>query len=194
MYALANLPQFLRFDCVKLHYQNSVYVYTPLIEKTCQSAVNYLQRLKLNDSSLIHFNGTISKNNPSHFSDHSQLLDHLQNELLPIHGSSRRYKFEICFHSNSDQVSISYADLFVKILQIPRIDCCSNVEIKLYGFIGFTMPPIQFPIEPISKWLHRSFKEKSKERFLRIYPCRLRCGRELCDHLKKVTILPTYVL
>ena len=190
MYALANLPQFLRFDCVKLHYQNSVYVYTPLIEKTCQSAVNYLQRFKLNDSSLIHFNGTISKNNPSYFSDHSKLLDHLRNELLPIHGSSRRYKFEICFHSNSDQVSISYADLFVKILQIPRIDCCSNVEIKFNGFTWGL--PINFPIEPISNWLHKScdgIKEKSKERFLRIYPFSFLCARELCNHLKKVTIL-----
>ena len=184
MDALANLPQFLRFDCVKLCYLSSLYATT--IEKKCQSAVDCLQRLKLNDSSLIHFNGTISKNNPSHFSDHSQLLDHLQNELLPICGSSRCYKFEIYFHS--DQVSC--ADLFVKILQIPRIDCCSNVEIKFNGFTWGL--PINFPIEPISNWLHRScdgIKEKSKERFLRIYPFSFLCARELCNHLKKVTIL-----
>ena len=184
---LTNLPQFLRFDRVELKYQCSVYESVSQIEKKCESAVNYLQRLKLNDSNLIHFIGTINKNNRSHFSNHCQFLDYLRNELLPICGSSRAYKFEIF---TFDEVSST--NIIAQILQMPRIDCCSNIEIKLSGLI---MHLIEFPIEPISDWLHRNcdgIEEKSKERFLRIYSFNssfsFLCVRKLCDNFKKVTI------
>ena len=97
---LANLPQFLRFDCVKFNYSslnNGCAIGNAPIAEKFQSVVNYLQQLKLNDSNLIHIIGAIDKNNLIDFSDNSQLLDHLRNELLPICGSSRRYKFEICY-------------------------------------------------------------------------------------------------
>ena len=182
---LTNLPQFLRFDHVELDYQN-IYQTLSIVEK-CQSVVNYLEPLKLSDSNLIHFIGAINKNNRSHFSNHSQLLDHLQNELLPIWGSSRGYKFEIYLFLDE----VSHTNLIAQILQLPRIDCCSNVEIKLPLSV-FTMHPMQFPIETISNWLHRNCngtEERSKKRFLRIYSSSFLCARELCNHLKKVTFV-----
>ena len=186
IYQLTDLPQFLRFGRVELRYYRSyVHERAPLIERKCQSAVNYLQRLKLNDSNQVHFNGTIDKSNPSNFSDHSQLLDHLRNEFLPICGSSRGYIFEIYCYSKE----ASHINIIPGILQIPRIECCSNVEIELKGPAIY---PIQLPIEPISNWLHRDCngnEEKSKERFLRIYSLNFPCIRELCDHLKKVTFV-----
>ena len=108
-FKLAHLPQFLRFDCVELDYQNTVQT-LPIAEK-CQSVVNYLKQLKLNDSSLIHFIVAIKKNKRTHFSNHSQFLDHLRNELLPICGSSRAYKFD--FFSRDETAR---ADLIEKIL------------------------------------------------------------------------------
>ena len=180
-----DLPQFLRFDRVELSYQSSVYANALPIAKKCQSVVNYLQRLKLNDTTLIHFIGFIHQTNRNNFIGHSQLLDHLRNELLPICGSSRGYKFEIF---TLDEVSCK--DLIAPILQIPQIYCCSYVEISIDGRIKY---PIQLPIEPISNWLHRNCdgrEEKSKELFLRICSSSFNfpCARELCDHLKKVTL------
>ena len=182
---LTNLPQFLRFDQVKLDYHSTIKA-RPIAEK-CQSVVDYLLPLKLNDLNLIHFNATIDENNRSDFSDHSQLIDHLRNEFLPICGSSRGYKFEISFDE------LSRTDLIAKILQMPQIDCCSNVDIFLY------FPYITYPMEflltfepvPISDWLHRNYNGiagKSKERFLRIFPFNTLWAQELCNHLKKVTI------
>ena len=170
---------------MELKYQRSVYEYAPPIEKKCQSVVNYLQHLKLNNSSLIHFVCIINENNRTHFNDHIQLLGHLQNELLPICGSSCSFKFEIDFYSDED----SHTDLIAQILQLPQIDTCSNVDIKL----RFAMHPIlmQLPIEPISNWLHQNCdgtQEKSKERFLRICPSNSFWAQKLCDHLKEVKI------
>ena len=187
---MTNLPRFLRFDRVKFNYRTlrSGYATANLpIAKKCQSVVNYLRRLKLKDSNLIHFICTIKDNSRSDFSDHSQLIDHLQNELLTICGSSRRYTFGIWFYSDK----ASHTNLIAEILQMPQIDCCSNVKIKL---IGFATRPIQLPIESISNWLHQNCdgkEEKSNERFLRIYLFNFNslCTRELVDHLKKVTIV-----
>ena len=185
---LTNLPQFVRFDRVELDYQITAKALA--VAKKCQSVVNYLQPLKLNDSNLIYFYGIINQNNRSHFSDYSQLLDNLRNELLPKCGLSRGYKFEICLFSHE----VSHTNLIAQILQLPRIDCCSNVEINLPLV---AMHPLQFPIEPISNWLHRKgdgTEEKSKGRFLRInfFNHNSLCNhnsRELVDHLKKVTIV-----
>ena len=186
---MTNLPHFLRFDRVEFDYRILIGNSTANepIAKKCQSVVNYMQRLKLNDSNLIHFIGAIDKNNRSHFNDHFQLIGHLRNELLPICSSSRGYKFEINLFSDK----ASQTNFIAQILQMPRIDCCTNVEIM---FIGLTLDPMQFPIEPISIWLHRNcdgIDEKPKERFLRISSnsnLHIPSIQELCDHLKKVTL------
>ena len=195
---MTNLPQFIRFDNVDFHFKTLFTEHAPAIPiaEKCQSVVNYLQQLKLNDSNLIHFNGVIDRNNRSHFSDHSLLLDHLRNELLPICGSSRRYKFEIyCFSADEDEMW--QIELPTQILQVPQIGCSSNVDIILHERRKFTTyqhaMQFQFLIEPISNWLHRNcdgIEENSKDRFLRICSSssNFLCAQELIDHLKKVTI------
>ena len=158
------------------------------ITKKCQIVVKYLQQLKLNDSIVIHFIFAIKNNSRSDFGDHSQLLDHLRNELLPICGSSCGYKFEIYLVSDE----VSHTNIIAQILQMPRIDCCSNAEINLPVF---AILPVQLlPIEPILIWLNQNcdgIDEKPKERFLRIYSnsnLHIPSVQELCDHLKKVTL------
>ena len=181
---MTNLPQFLRFDHVKLDYHSAIKE-RPIAEK-CQSVVNYLQPLKLNDSNLIHFNATIDGNNRSNFKNRTQLIDHLRNEFLPICGSSGGYKFVIWLYSDA----VSSTDLLAKILQMSQIDRCSNVDIFLHECTIYTRE-YQLTFEPISDWLHRNYNGiagKSKERFLRIFPSDSLWAQELCDHLKKVTI------
>ena len=188
---MTNLPQFIRFERVEFHYRTLFTGYTtinaptlPIAEK-CQSVVNYLQLLKLDKSNLIHFNGVIDRNNRSHFSNLSQLVDHLRNELLQICGSSRGYKFEIFFYS----YEVSHTNIITQILQVPQIGCSSSVDIIFHG-----NRRLQFPIEPISNWLHRNcdgIEEKSRDRILRICSLKFPCARELIGHLTKVTFLLT---
>ena len=87
---------------------------------------------------------------------------------------------------------VSRTNLIDQILQMPRIECCSNVEIKLNKIYGSIILSLQLPIESISNWLHRNcdgIKDESKERLLRIYSSGFLFSwsiRALCDHLKKV--------
>ena len=149
----ADLPQFLRFDDVELNYCCQK---VP-IKEMCRLVVNYLQPLKkaLNDTHLITFIAGINENDPSKFSNHLQLLNHVQEELLPICDSSYGYKFEIRF--NSDK--IAGANVIRQILQMPPIDRCSNVEISLHGLAYFYYEHVlgrnKLPIEAISSFLHQ---------------------------------------
>ena len=96
---LVDIPQFLRFDDANLNYCCGT---IPIKEK-CQLIVNYLQLLKkaLNGSKLITFIVGINDKCPSMFSNHLKLLNHIQEELMPICDSSHGYKFTI--HFNSDK-------------------------------------------------------------------------------------------
>ena len=172
---LDEIPNFLRFETVNLWYRSSGIT----IAEKCELFVNYLLWLKmaLNDSKLIHLICTVNPNGPNNFKNHFQLLEHVQNELLPICESSRGFKFEIEFYSSAD------TNLIESLLQMPPIYCCSNVEIELYEFSKW---PIQLPVESISGWLHPKFdgnNGKSKERFLRICSYNFQNAWEMRDHL-----------
>ena len=124
---LVDIPQFLRFDDANLNYCCGT---IPIKEK-CQLIVNYLQLLKkaLNGSKLITFIVGINDKCPSMFSNHLKLLNHIQEELMPICDPSHGYKFTI--HFNSDK-NIG-ANVIHQILQITPIQHCSNVEISFNG-------------------------------------------------------------
>ena len=154
--------------------------------------VNYLQPQKktLNVTNLIHFVFAINENEPCHFSNHSQLVKHLQTELLPIFGSSCAYKFSIHFNFNSEEKA--FTEVISSILQLDPICRCSTLEIYLKKLDK----QIQLPVEAISNWLHRKhdgIDEVTKERFLKICSSeifnrniQIQNAMEMCDYLKTV--------
>ena len=188
---LLELPQFLRFDEVELYY---CYASNKLIEKKCHSVGYYLLLLKeqLKDLNLIavtcaiknaYVGNEIYQNDGRYFSSHSYLLDHFRNELLPLCGSSRGYKFNIHFHSEK----IASTNVIASILQMDPIERCSTLEISLRDLNR----SMKLPIESISSWLHRKcYGSSEKERFLRIYLDNyIQNSLEMGDYLKKVIYL-----
>ena len=179
---LIDFPRFLRFDRVDLFYHSG----TQSFEKKCQLFVKLLQQLKeaLKESNLIRIGAIIQHEMPNQFKDHSALLDHVRNELLPICNTSHQYAFEITFLSNqnADRATIE------SILQIPLIIRCTNVSIQIYG----TSRPTHLPVESISNWLNGTVEEgtkiggqKQREKLLRLGE-RIQNTREMIDYLKEV--------
>ena len=173
-------PQFIRFDEVTLLYGHSKLP----IDEMCQSVVNYLQPLKsaLKDSNIIYFSGVINQGQVfNYFTDHSKLLNHLQEVLMPICNSSRGYNFKILFYTNKNTGS----KVAATILQMPAIARCSTLKISLI----LLRDPIQLPVEAISNWLHRRYdgtNENRRELFLRIEVYNIENIGDLYEHLKKV--------
>ena len=189
---LAKSPQFVRFN-IELCYKSDV-----TIEEKCKIFVNYLRGIEaitLNDVNQINFIFPISKMCLSSFSDHLQIFNDLRKELLPVCGTPRSYKFELYFNYGTNDVDTSGTNVIAQILQMHPINRCSNIELRLYGII----PPMQWPIETISDWLHQKsdgIAEKSQKRFLKIYSDEwknLRNERELFGHLREVKILNTFL-
>ena len=176
-----DLPKFLRFNTIWLF---CCYSGLSIVVKR-QYFLDYLTPLKeeLKDTDLVNFVGTINQNDRSCFTNSSQLLNHIQFELLSIFDSSRGYQFNIWFHSDTN----SGTNVVVFILKLPQIICGSNAEIRLHNLVQ----PTQLPIETISNFLHRKrdgSNGKAKVRTLLIYSNNIQNVRELCDQLKKVII------
>ena len=184
---LANFPSFIRFRDVTLiynyYYNNSP---QPITDK-CELITSYLQVLKpaLYDTRILRFCGTIDHRVPYYFRDHSQLLCHLRDQLLPICGNARRYKFKIMFNTDKD----AGGSVISSILQMPQIIRCSDV------FIQPTFYSDEFPIEDISNWLHQkntdgvgveNVGQKETQRFLQLDSCIIPNAQEMYKHLKKV--------
>ena len=182
-----DLPKFLRFNTIWLF---CCYSGLSIVVKR-QYFLDYLTPLKeeLKDTDLVNFVGTINQNDRSCFTNSSQLLNHIQFELLSIFDSSRGYQFNIWFHSDTN----SGTNVVALILTLPQIICGSNAEIRLHNLVQPTQLPIatQLPIETISNFLHRKYDRsngKAKVRTLLIYSNNIQNVRELCDQLKKVII------
>ena len=186
---LANFPSFIRFRDVTLIYNYYYYNSPQPIAEKCELITSYLQVLKpaLYDTRILRFHGTIDHCVPYYFSDHSQLLCHLRDQLLPICGNVRRYKFKIMFNTDKD----AGGSVISSILQMPQIIRCSDV------FIQPTFYSDEFPIEDISNWLHQkntdgvgvgveNVGQKETQRFLQLDSCIIPNAQEMYKHLKKV--------
>lgn len=199
---LSTFPQFLRFDTVELSYDGGlnrrIELYSQFdqrikrrtkrraelqsISKKCQLSVKHLQPLKaaLKESNLIYFVGRICQKNLDEFQDHSQLINHLREELLPICNSARLYKFRICFNSDKN----STANVITSILEMVH---GSNVEIELYSH-----NPNKLPIDSIAKWLGQegnrinAIDQKKQVKFLKIQLVGIQNVFEMCGHLTEV--------
>ena len=184
---LAELSRpFLRFDEVELDYNSGSH----LIANKCKIFASQLQNVpRLSEANSICVWATVNQNirmrrDRGHFLDHSQLLNHLRNELLPICGYCRRYKFLIDLQSDKDAV----AKIIRTILRMKQIIDCPNVE--------FGGNYEQLPIEAISNWLHRNQNtdnggnefdnQDQQERILEIKACYSSDVKEMLNRFKKV--------
>ena len=175
---MVNIPQFFRFNDVDLCYRNNILP----IGRMCQRVLNCLRPLKktLSESNLIKFTGAINEYDPSAFSTHLHLINHIQDELLPILSPSIGYNFEIFFFSNRYDGAIVIAS----ILQMLPIQQCSSAEIDLSGIAQ----PIELPLEAIANFLHRKcdeFHENLKGINLRLVLPKINV-LATCAHFKKV--------
>ena len=106
--------------------------------------------MALNDS-IVNFHAQIFHNDSSCFNGRAQLLNHIQNELLPICDS---YKFEIQFCSDED----GGANVIASLLNVFPIQRSLNVEITIKSSCsGLQM---QLPVESISSWLNQNMTLK----------------------------------
>ena len=189
MLTLNNLSEFpfVRFDDVKLDYNAGSHQ----IANKCEIFASQLQKLpRLNESNSISVWATVNQKRRDHFIDHTQLLEHLPNRLLPICGCCRRFKFLIGFESDKGAV----ANMFTSILQMQQIIDCSNVAFRLVIDCQYD----KLPIETISNWLHRNgngntdnggngiANQDQRERVLEIQVANISNSLEMWDHFEKV--------
>ena len=155
------------------------------IKNKCQKIEKYLQPIKnaLKDSNSIRFFADINQDDQSSFSDHSIFLSYLDEQLLKICNSSRRYEFEITFRSDKN----AGTNFISSLLQMPAIIRCSNLEITL----NHIEEAQQLPVETISDWLNRRKTECGipQEIFMKIRMIEFQNVTEICDHLSKVSFI-----
>ena len=112
---------FLRFNTVFLYYGPG----SQSINEKLQLLQNQFQLFKMAFSDLekITLIARINQNDQTQFHDHSQLLDHFREQVLPICDSSPLYSFHIDFKSDND----AGGNFIVQILQLPSINRCQKV-------------------------------------------------------------------
>ena len=141
---LKAMPAFVRFDTIMIDY----YPGNKFITKKCKWIKSVLLPLKhCMDGANLEFYCDINAIYASDFYDHSILLAHIENELLPICSACRSFKFVINFYSDYS----SATKIIAKILQFGPIDGCRNVSFDLYFDES---EPVNLPIDLLAKWLN----------------------------------------
>ena len=142
----------------------------------------------LSDLEKVLLSATINQNDQSLFRNHSQLITHLREKVLPICDSSPVYLFQIDFKSDRDAAE----NLIGQILQLPSINRCQDVY---FDYTNETF--IQLPVVVISNWLHRNSddgiggtdgtEQDKKQRSLAMNNrIRIQNAVGMCDHMKMV--------
>ena len=155
-----------------------------LIDEKLQLLHYYLRLFEtaLSNLDVITLTARINQNDQSQFRDHSQLLDHLREQVLPICDSSPVHYFDIDFQSDNDAAG----NVIGQFLQLPSINRCQKV-----GFNYANETFIQLPVDAISNWLNRNSDDgigrNKKERFLGTnHRIRVQNAEEICDRMRKV--------
>ena len=143
---LKNFP-FLRFKTLWIIYSKG----STSIDEKLQLLQDQLQLFKtaLSDVKKIALSAGINQNDQSQFRDHSQLLAHFREQVLPICDSSLVYNYSVFidFKSNNDAAG----NVIGQILQLPSINRCQEVYLH-YDNETF----IQLPVDAIANWLNRN--------------------------------------
>ena len=132
--ALPEPPSFLRFNVVRVNYcpgQQQITAKCESIRKLLLPLASALNGAKL------EFDGRIDRNDLCDFSDHSMLLAHLGNDLLPLCIGLRAYEFRISFLS--EQTAPNVISL---ILEMGPARNCANVKFVILGIDQPTALPV----------------------------------------------------
>ena len=189
------LTPFLRFDNVEFRI-DVLRVLSNFIGGTISSLENTFNAFK--DSKLV-IEGSVDQNDPECFPNHTEMLDYISNQVLPISilHSSQSCKFDVTFYTDSEIAT----DFVSSILQLPAIAHKSNIliELTLFEYVPQLLQfrrPFSMPIEGTAKWLHHSEGTgNGKERVLCI---NLPAGipienpREIFNHLKGVNFYANF--
>ena len=118
---LQAMPAFVLFDTIAVNY----YPGEELLTQKSKWIVLVLQPLKhcINGANL-EFYCDINSSYDSDFNDHSTLLAHIGNELLPICSACRSYKFVINFYSDYSSATKIIEKFFNSVQSIPVEKCC----------------------------------------------------------------------
>ena len=177
---------FLRFEILWIIYNDGLIS----IDEKLNLLHNHLQLFETAFSDLkeITLSATINQNDQRQFRNHSHLITHLREQVLPICDSSPFYSFQIDFQSDNDGAG----DFIAQILQMRPIARCGKV---LFRYANETF--IQLPVKVISNWLHRNSGDgigctgtgqSNKELILAMNnnSIKIQNAVEICDHLKMV--------
>ena len=143
---------FLSFKSLSLCYSSGAGPHIISIAEKRQLLQMQLKLFKtaLSDLELLIFSAPINQNDQSQFRDHSQLLDHIHEQVLPFCDSAPVYKLLIDFQTGNDGA----ADFIAQILQLPQINRFHCQEVNFFYANEIF---IQFPVDAISNWLNRNF-------------------------------------
>ena len=178
---LKNFP-FLRFKKLWIIYNyGSLSIDEKLQLIQCQLK---LFETALSDSEKITLFARVNQNDQSQFRDHSQLLDHLCEQVLPICHSSA-YHFFIDFQSDKDAAG----NFIGQILQLPSITRGQEVS-----FLYTNETIIQLPVEVISNWLNRdsggeidsAVRDNKQLQLLMNHQIKIQNAVEMCDRMRMV--------
>ena len=189
MLTLNNLAEFpfLRFDTIRLDYNAGSHQ----IANKCEIFASQLQKLsRLHEANSISVWASVRQKGHGYFIDHTQFLEHLRNQLLPIFGYCRRFEFRIGLRSDK-------ANIITSILEMQQIIGCPNVAFRL-PIYNHNNQHEHLPIETISNWLHRNgntvnggnevANQSQQERVLEIEVENISDVVELWNHFKKVLL------
>ena len=152
---------------------------------------NQLQLFKtaLSKVEIISFTAEINENDRTQFCDHSQMLAHLREKVLPFFETATVYNFDIEFRSHKNAVGTVTAE----ILQMHPISHsrCSFVAFDYRTFRKYLS--IQLPVAEISAWLSRNLdgNNQQKEKRTLFFDCHSEVQNvvEICNHFKEVGII-----
>ena len=185
---LLTIPQFVRFDGVKFSYGDG----SKPIEDKCQRIEKYMKPIMpaLKHTNSIRFVAEINQDNQASFSDHTNLLSYLNEQMKKTFKLCRRYEFVIYyFYSNKN----AGANVISSLLQMPPISQCSNFGITLMHFKEERS--LELPIKTISDWLNpmidgrKTYSRIPQEIFMEIRTQEIQNVTEMCDHLSKVRFI-----
>ena len=169
-------------------------MYPILIEVKLLILLNQLRHFKtaFSDLERITLIAKINQNDQSQFRDHSQLVDHFREQMLPICDSSPFYTFAIEFQSDKDGAG----NFISEILQLPSINRGREVYFHYYNETF-----IQLPVGVISNWLNRNSEidntgsgQSKQDRYLGMNNrIRIQNAEEMCDRLKMVSAFYLFI-
>ena len=118
--------------------------------------------------SKLEFRACIDKDDSGSFSDHFELLDHIENALFPHCNLCHTYNFEVEFRFDSAGAAES---VISSLLQMAPIRRCFNVKMLFY----FVHSPTRLPMEGIVNWLtdNPNGNDSGKKKVLRIDASRI---------------------